>query len=113
MSTDAGREKILNPPGRTPITKVDWNKTDFEKEIEARIDSYVETYLQTNDVLKRYKDIQIEVNSFHDKINESLLKMESEWVETRQVVSGFDPGNLLIAFGAFTSPIWFAALAME
>lgn len=112
MSTDTGRDKILNPPGRTPITKVNWNKTDFEKEIEARIDSYVETYLQTNGVLKRYKDIQIEVNSFHDKINESLLKMESEWVETRQVVSGFHPGNLLIAFGAFTSPIWFAALAM-
>lgn len=39
--------------------------------------------------------------------------MESEWVETRQVVSGLvHPGNLLIAFGAFTSPIWFAALAM-
>lgn len=113
MSTDAGRDKILNPPGRTPITKVDWNKTDFEKEIEARVDSYVENYLQSSGVLKRYKDIQIEVNSFHDRINESLLKMESEWVETRQVVSGLDhPGNLLIAFGAFTSPIWFAALAM-
>lgn len=45
MSTDAGRDKILNPPGRTPITKVDWNKTDFEKEIEARVDSHVENYL--------------------------------------------------------------------
>lgn len=38
MSTDEGKDKILNPPGRTPISEVDWRKTYFEKEIRARID---------------------------------------------------------------------------
>lgn len=112
MSTDAGKEKILNPPGRTPLSKVDWNKTDFEKEIEERVDAYVESYLQSDGVMERYKDIQIEVNLFHDKVNEILVEMESEWIETRQVIHGFDPGNFLIAFGLLTSPLWFAALAI-
>lgn len=111
MSTDAGKEKILNPPGRTPISKVDWNKTDFEKEIEERVDAYVESYLQSHRVMESYKDIQIEVNLFHDKVNEILVEMESEWIQTRQVIHGFNPGKFFIAFGLLTSPIWFSALA--
>lgn len=45
MSTSAGKEKVLNPPKRTPIAGVNWGTTDFEKEIEARVDLYVEKFL--------------------------------------------------------------------
>lgn len=112
MTTDAGKNKILNPPGRTPISKVDWKKTGFEKEIEARIDSYVESYLQSSGVLDRYNDIEVEVHLFHDKISETLFEMESEWIQTKQTVSEFDPGNFLIAFGIFTSPLWITAITI-
>lgn len=110
MSTDAGKEKILNPSGHTPISKVDWSKTDFEKEITSRIDSYVETYLKSDVVMEKYDDIKKAVNSFHDKMDGIILEMESEWIQTRQVKPGLNPGNWLISF-AVTSTMWFAALA--
>lgn len=110
MSADAGRNNILNPLGRKHISDVNWNRTYVEKEIEERVDSYVESYLQSDRVMEKYKDIQIEVNLFHDKINEILVEMESEWTQTRQVITGFNPNNFLITFGLLTSPIWFAAL---
>lgn len=53
MSTSAGKYDVLNPSGRKPIDKVDWNRTDFEKEISARVDLYVVEYLQSNRVLKK------------------------------------------------------------
>lgn len=111
MSTDEGKDKILNPPGRTPISEVDWRKTYFEKEIRARIDLYVESHLQSSGVLERYKDIEIEIKLFHVKIDKAILEMEREWIPSRKVVSGSHLGNLWIALGLLTSPIWFAALA--
>lgn len=47
MSTDAGKDKLSNHPGRTPISKEDWSKKDFEK--EEKVDSYVENYLQISE----------------------------------------------------------------
>lgn len=111
MSTDAGKDKILNPSGRTPISKVDWSKTDFEKEITSRIDSYVETYLKSDVVLEKYDDIKKAVNSFHDKMEGIILEMESEWIQTRQVKPRLNPAKWLISFGLLTSTMWFAALA--
>lgn len=45
MLIDVGKEKILNFLGCIFFLKVDWNKMDFEKEIEERVDVYVESYL--------------------------------------------------------------------
>lgn len=111
MSTDEGKDKILNPPGRTPISEVDWRKTYFEKEIRERIDLYVESHLQSSGVLERYKDIEIEIKLFHVKIDKAILEMEREWIPSWKVVSGSHLGNLWIALGLLTSPIQFAALA--
>lgn len=112
MSTDDGKDKILNPSGRTPISKVDWSKTDFEKEITARIDSYVESYLQTDGVFEKYYDIKKEISSLNDQMNGIIQEMESEWMQTRQVTSGFNLGNFLIAIGLSTSPMCSGALAI-
>lgn len=112
MTKEEGKTKILNPKGRTPIMKVDWSRIDLEKEIEARINSYVESYLQTNGVLERYNNIKVDVHLFHDKINATLSEMESEWIHTRQVVSRSYLGNFVIAIGFITSPIWLAAVTI-
>lgn len=72
---------------------------------------YVESHLQSSGVLERYKDIEIEIKLFHVKIDKAILEMEREWIPSRKVVSGSHLGNLWIALGLLTSPIWFAALA--
>lgn len=110
MSTSAGKNDILNPTGRKPIAEVNWNKTDFEKEIKARVDLYVVTYLQSDSVLKKFKKIAEEINDFRQKIISSLEEMESEWARLKPNVEETESSPFLIQLGLLTSPVWIAAL---
>lgn len=112
MSTSSGKEKVLNPPERTPIADVNWGTTDFENEIEARVDLYVETYLQSDGVLKMYESIQKEINTFCEQVISDLSKMEKEWIETIPNTWSFSPTNVLLSLGVLTSPVWMTALAV-
>lgn len=112
MSTSAGRERVLNPPNKTPIADINWGTTDFEKEIEARVDLYVEKFLQSDGVLKRYECIQIEINTFCEQVISDLSGMEKEWIETFPDTWAFSPTNVLLSLGVLTSPVWMAALAV-
>lgn len=112
MSTSAGKEKVLNPPKRTPIAGVNWGTTDFEKEIEGRVDLYVEKYLQSDGVLKIYESIQKEINTFCEQVISDLSGMEKEWIETIPSSWSFSPTNVLVSLGVLTSPVWMAALAV-
>lgn len=69
MSTPTGKYEILNPKGRRPISQVDWNKTDFEKEIRTRVDLYAVEYLQSDRVLEKFRNIVDEINGFRKKNN--------------------------------------------
>lgn len=112
MSTSAGRERVLNPPNKTPIADINWGTTDFEKEIEARVDLYVEKFLQSDGVLKRFESIQIEINTFCEQVISDLSGMEKEWIETFPDTWAFSPTNVLLSLGVLTSPVWMAALAV-
>lgn len=112
MSTSAGRERVLNPPDKTPIADINWGTTNFEKEIEARVDMYVEKYLQSDGVLKRYECIQKEINKFCEQVISDLTGMEKEWIESFPDTWSFSPTNVLLSLGALTSPVWMAALAV-
>lgn len=111
MSTSGGKYDILNPTGRKRIAEVDWNKTDFEKEISARVDLYVVEYLQSDSVLEKFKKIAEEINEFRQKIISSLEKMESEWARLKPNVEETESSTFLIQLGLLTSPVWIAALA--
>lgn len=63
MSTESGENSILNPEGRIPIAKLLWFSKDFSKEIKQRVDLYVESYLQSDAVVKGLK--KLKMNSFH------------------------------------------------
>lgn len=112
MSTSAGRERVLNPPNKTPIANINWGTTDFEKEIEARVDLYVEKFLQSDGVMKRYESIQIEINTFCEQVISDLSGMEKEWIESFPDTWSFSPTNVLLSLGVLTSPVWMAALAV-
>lgn len=111
MSTSAGKYDILNPTGRKRIAEVDWNKTDFEKEISARVDLYVVEYLQSDSVLEKFKKIAEEINDFRQKIISSLEEMENEWARLKPNVEETESSTFLIQLGLLTSPVWIAALA--
>lgn len=112
MSTSVGKEKVLNPPNRTPIADVNWGTVDFEKEIEVRVDLYVEKYLQSDGVLKIYENIQIEIDTFCEQVISDLSGMENEWIKNIPDTSSVSLTNAFLLLGLLTSPAWLAALAV-
>lgn len=113
MLTDAGRQRVLNPPERTPIADVNWGTIDFEKEIEVRVDLYVENYLNSDGVFKRYECIQREINTFCEQVISDLVLMEKEWIGTIPSILSFSPFNELVPPGALGyNPVWMGALAV-
>lgn len=112
MSTSVGKEKVLNPPNRTRIADVNWGTVDFEKEIEVRVDLYVEKYLQSDGVLKIYENIQIEIDTFCEQVISDLSGMENEWIKNIPDTSSVSLTNAFLLLGLLTSPAWLAALAV-
>lgn len=53
MSTDEGKDKILNPPGRPPIMEVVWQPRVFAMEIHARVLLYMKHFLESSEVNKK------------------------------------------------------------
>lgn len=111
MSTSAGKYDVLNPKGRKPIAEVDWNKTNFEKEIRARVDLYVVEFLKSEGVLKKFKEISEEIREFRQKIKSSLEVMENKWARLNPDVEETESSTFLIQLGLLTSPVWIVALA--
>lgn len=100
--TDAGKERVLNPLNRTPISKVNLGSTDFEKEIEARVDLYVGNFVQIGEVFKRYECIQIEINTFYDQVMADLSGMEKEWIEALPDTWEFSQTDVLVSLGVLS-----------
>lgn len=113
MLTNAGKQKVLNPTDRTPIADVNWSTTDFEKEIELRVDLYVEKFLKSDGVLKRYECIQLEIKTFCEQVISDLVMMEKEWIESIPNTRSFSPTNVSVSPDALEhTSVSMAALAI-
>lgn len=88
MSTDTGKTSILNPPGRRPIITVEF--TTLEKEIEARVMQYIGTYLQSENVLERFRKIREDIIKFHRKVSSDLSDMEADWTSMIKLETELD-----------------------
>lgn len=109
MSTESGKNNILNPKDRIPIDKVNWFANDFSKEIKLRVDLYVENYLQTDAVLDRFENIKLEIFSFHNRVASRVFEMEKEWMNNASFVQGdgsnTHPSLLVFATGFFLTSL--------
>lgn len=65
MLTAAGKDKVLNPLGHKPIMKIDWQPNVFTKKVQERVKMYVSEYLQSKDVLQKFRKIKDETASFY------------------------------------------------
>lgn len=65
MSTDEGKDKILNPPNRPPIMKVVWQPRLFAMEIHARVLLYIEHLLKSSEVNEKFVTEKDEIVSFY------------------------------------------------
>lgn len=121
MSTDIGREAILNPEGRAPIMEIDWLRHNFAEIINARVIIYVESELKSSDVVQMFETVKNEIALFHEKVSSDLSEMEKEWIDVEAhkvkcpVNTDIDDTDISLASVAgvvvATSPVWVPALA--
>lgn len=83
MSSESGKEHILNPTGHTPIMDVPLSRV-FVEEIKSRINVYIEAFLQSPDVLQKFEEIINEIRTFHKRVSEGLSSLEADWTYVKK-----------------------------
>lgn len=82
MSTEFGKNIILNPPGRIPI--LDVSVLSLPGEIKARLTEYVESYLASAPVREKLTHIKKDIENFYNDVSEDIRNMETEWTNVRK-----------------------------
>lgn len=84
MSSESGKEHILNPQCRIPMMDVPWTLGFFSEEIKSRITIYIEAFLQSPDVLQKFDDIKHEMFEFYKRVSVDLSSMEADWTYVKK-----------------------------
>lgn len=119
MSTDEGKNKILNPPGHPPIMEVIWQPRQFAMEIHERVLLYIEHFLKSSEVNEKVVTEKEEIESFYKKVSSELSDMEEGWTvirifeiecltDTNAEMSKASIAGIVLA----TSPIWLPIAAI-
>lgn len=120
MSTDEGKDKILNPPGRPPIMEVVWQPRQFAMEIHERVLLYIEHFLKSSEVNEKFVTEEEEIESFYKKLSSELSDLEEDWTvirifekdcltDTNAEMSKASIARVVLA----TSPIWIPIAAID
>lgn len=104
MSSDDGKDEILNPPNRPPILQICPSR--IPKEIYSLVKKHVNTFLRSAYVLKKFRGIRGEIVSFHHNISLELSKMENELTYDRE-------SNVSVCEALVTSPLCMPGLTIS
>lgn len=111
MSSDIGKERILNPKNLDPIMKERYIL--LGDEVISRVQQYVSNTVQCSDVFEGFKDIKDEILKFYTELSSEIRKMENEWKgssdqNVKRGVSYQEESVAPYVAGVIaTSPIWF------
>lgn len=118
MLTQAGKERVLNPPGSTSILKIEWQPNVFAEKVQKRFAMYVSEYMQSKDVLQKFGKLKEEVASFYQKVSSDLSEIETGWIQRKAskklTLSTDDPEistASVLGIVLATSPLWLPLLA--
>ena len=122
MSTDYGKDRILNPgDGHKAIIKVSWTSTQFGDKVAERVEQYVEKHLKSDDVRKKFTEIQEEIATFYKHVCQEVSYMENDWTnvqndgDKRGVHVNNDDDEIstgsVVGVVVATSPLWVPLMA--
>lgn len=80
MTSEEGKEHILNPSGMVPIVKDSWVPLNFDEKVLDRVNWYYGNFLRSRDVQSKFLNIQEELNSYTRKSCSQLSEFESKWL---------------------------------
>lgn len=114
MSSESGKEHILNPRCHTPIMDVSLTSGLFVGEIRSRMNVYIEAFLQSPDVLQKFEEIKDEIITFYKRVSVDLSSLEADWTYVKHEFSSdksmIDP---LKAFDEFPLALKISLLAVS
>lgn len=115
MSSESGKEHILNPKCRTRMMDVPWTLGFFVEEIKSRINIYIEAFLQSPDVLQKFEDIKNEIIGFYKRVSVDLSSLEADWTYVKKHEFSCDKsmGDHSEAFDECPLPLKIAMLAVS
>lgn len=121
MSTDLGKDRILNPPGQPPIMEVEWHPQLFVMDINERINLHVVNVLKSSDIAQMFETVKKELASFYEKVSAALSDMENDWIEVgiddTELSADTEVGGTnnskasVVGVVLATSPLWLPLLA--
>lgn len=115
MSTDEGKQKILNPPGRKPIKKFGWHPHVFQDKVRQRVSVYVQETLKSEHVLQAFCKIKDDVVSYYQRTSLDISEIEKCWTEEREERVKRDDTEIsdgtIVGIALATSPVWLPLLA--
>lgn len=106
MSTELGKDRILNPPNRIPIIEVIWCPNVFAEEVRERVLMYVNKCLVSDDLKQQFEDVRDEVVTFYQKVSSDISEMEKYWTEDSELVDADISTAAAVGVVLATSPLW-------
>lgn len=106
MSTELGKDRILNPPNRIPIVEVIWCPNVFAEEVRERVLMYVNKCLVSDDLKQQFEDVRDEVVTFYQKVSSDISEMEKYWTEDSELVDADISTAAAVGVVLATSPLW-------
>lgn len=83
VSSSVGRINILHPAGMKSIMDVCDDPEKCAEEVNRRFNTYVNSYLKSEKVVKEFTLIQKDTETFYRETSLKLYHMEMEWTEIR------------------------------
>lgn len=83
MSTSAGRNNILDPADKIPIMDISYSPVTCAKEVNRRIHMYLNSYLNSEQVVEEFTLIKKETENFYAKTRQLLFRLEREWTASK------------------------------
>lgn len=116
MSSDLGKERILNPAKWKPIMKISYAPIKLGQEVKNRVTHYIESTMRCPEVVGEFQEIKDMILDFCEEMSLEIEKMENEWtglddLDVRASVSDNEMPTMPYIVGAFATPIWFPILA--
>lgn len=112
MSSDLGKERILNPAKWKPIMKISYAPKKLGQEVENRVAEYIESIVRCPEVIGEFQELKDRILEFCEEMSLEIEKMENEWtgladVEEKASVSEKEQSVMPYIAGAFATPILF------
>ncbi|XP_062580373.1 uncharacterized protein LOC134242307 [Saccostrea cucullata] len=117
MSSDLGKERILNPRCSKPIMKVSNVPSTLADIVQNRVDKYIKEKVLSPDVVEAFKNINDDILDFYKEVSSKIEKLENEWTrdsdENSSEIDGTYKGESIAPYVAgviAVAPLWFPLL---